>query len=104
MGSKRSGVRAYAQSHVVRITAYLSHDDDTGRDNAVIEIGSGYSSYFGSRRLKIHDVSSVARALDSGDERFDRIWERIEAEFAKLDVEAPRALKRAERRQRQSIS
>jgi hypothetical protein len=101
MGSQNSGIRSYVQSHTARISAYLGHDRSTERDSARIIIGEGYSTYFGTRSLHIEDIDAFARAICSDDERVKRIWDRIVNDFAKLEQEAPKALKRAERRRRQ---
>ena len=51
--------------------------------------------------LKTFNPDVVAEALDTGDERVKRIWERIENEFDRLNSEAPKAINRAKKRSKQ---
>lgn len=105
MGSKRSGYSAWAQSHQGRIRVELRHNDynEVERDEATISIEGGHSAYnVRTHYLPTFDLTAVPAALSCGDPKMDRIWERIQAEFRKLDDEAPKALKRAARRQRKA--
>jgi hypothetical protein len=105
MGSKNSGYSAWAQSHEGRIRVELRHNDygETERDEATISIEGGYSAYsVGTSYLPTFDLTAVPAALSCGDPKVDRIWERIRTDFAKLDAEAPKALKRAKRRARKA--
>lgn len=113
MGSKGSGYRAYAQTHQARISISLGHLDrteppytmpDTGAektegDIAHVTIGGGHSTYYRDRSVSFN-LNNVAAALDSGDPKVERIWQRIESEFRKLNEEAPKAIKRTETRRR----
>lgn len=101
-GSKDSGMRVYAQSYDSRITVdygrYQPHDADEEQTIAHVTLGGGWTTYYRDHTLTFNpDV--VAEALDTGDERVKRIWERIEREFDRLNTEAPRAIKRARKAQ-----
>lgn len=97
MGSKDSGIDAYVQSYYSRVAVSLMHrrgEDDN--DIAHITIEGGPSTSYGRRTLSFNP-NAVAEALDTRDPRIMRIWARIEAEFGKLDVEAPKAIARVEK-------
>ena len=68
---------------------------------AHIAISGGWTTYYRTRSVSFNP-DTVAAALDSNDPRMARIWERIQNEFARLDAEAPRALKRIERNNRRA--
>lgn len=105
MGSKRSGYSAWAQSHQGRIRVELRHNDygEIERDEATVSIEGGHSAYnVRTHYLPTFDLTVVPAALSCGDPKVDRIWERIQAEFNKLNDEAPKALKRAKRRERRA--
>lgn len=100
LGSKRSGIGAYVQNTGVRLTVDLHHVESSGKDIATLGMTGGWSTYYRSRTVRMNDAATILAALDAGDERMARIWKRIEGEFAKLDAEAPKALKRAERKRK----
>lgn len=99
-GSADSGMRAYAQSYDSRITVdyRLDRDDQT---LAHVTLGGGWTTYYRDHTLTFH-ADTVAAALDSGDPRVKRIWERIQKEFDRLETEAPLALKRVERNRKKA--
>lgn len=100
MGTKDSGFRAYAQTHYSRISVSLRHrggDDDN--DIATVSLGGGWSTGYRSHSLSFNP-NLVAEALDSGDQRVQRLWDQIEKAIAKLDDEAPEAIARVEKKRR----
>ena len=99
-GSKDSGLHAYAQSYDSRVSIdygiHKPHGEEE-RNIAHLTIGSGYTTAYRSRSLSFHP-DEVAAALDTNDPKVQRIWQRIQDEFAKLDAEAPKAIERVERK------
>jgi len=106
-GSKDSGMRVYAQSYESRITvnygSYQPHDADEEQTFAHVTLGGGWTTYYRDRTISFNP-DAVAKALDSGDPRMARIWERIQTEFDRLDAEAPKAIKRAERARKRAAA
>jgi hypothetical protein len=98
MGTKDSGFNAYAQGYGSRISVGFHHNRESEHDDAAITIGGGYTSHAGSRGIYLPDVDSIVQALDSGDPKVARIWERIQGEFDKLAGEAAAAIARQERK------
>jgi hypothetical protein len=106
MGSKDSGFTAFAQTHESRITVdYSNHrqrGDSEDRTIAHITIGSGWTSGYRSRGVSFHPDEVVA-ALDTNDPKIQRIWQRIQDEFKRLDEEAPKAIARVERKRAKAV-
>lgn len=97
MGSKESGIEGYVQSHDSRMLVTMSHYD--GEDRAYFTLQGGYSNYGGGRlTLNFPQVNAVVNAVSQGDKKIQAIVERIQKDIAKLNEEAPAALKRIERR------
>lgn len=97
-GTKESGIDGYVQGHGSRLSVTMHHNRTEGHDDATIMIGGGWSSHAGSRGIALPDIDSVVRALNCGDPRIARIWDRIQSEFDKLVDEAPAAIVRQERK------
>jgi hypothetical protein len=98
MGTKDSGFDAYAQGYGSRISVSFHHNRETDHDDASVMIGGGYTSHARGRAIYLPDVDAVVMALDSGDPKIARIWDRIQGEFDKLVSEAPTAIARQERK------
>lgn len=97
MGSKDSGIDGYVQSHDARMAVSMSYY--AGTDRAFFTLQGGYSNYSGGRlALDFPQVNAVVNAVSQGDKKIDAIVERIRKDIAKLNEEAPTALKRIERR------
>lgn len=100
MGSKGSGFRAWAQTWISRITISLRCDEtDDDKTYATLSFGGGGSSGYSGRSLSFCPDELVA-ALDANDPAINRIWARIERDFKRLDEQAPKAIKRQERRRK----
>jgi len=99
MGSQASGIDGYVQSHQSRISSSMEHRG--GKDVAYIRIGGGHSNYSaGTLVLSFPNIDDVVNAVSKGDKKIGKILDRLHAELAKLNDEAPAALKRIERRER----
>ena len=98
MGTKESGFSAYAQGHGSRVSVGFHYNKTEERDDASIVLSGGHSSGAGNRAIYLPDVDAIIAALDSGDPKVGRIWERIQNEFDKLAGEAPSAIVRQERK------
>ena len=97
-GSKESGLRVYAQSYNSRVTVNYGLDRD---DEAMahVTLGGGWTTYHRDHTLTFNpDV--LAEALDIGDDKMNDMWDRVEALFKRMNEEAPKALKRAERKRK----
>lgn len=96
-GTIATGAQAYAQGWQARGSARAWRtSDDT--DQISLSLGCGPSNYSGgSLSLAFPDAATVVDALALGDPRIESIVFRIEAAVAKLNAEAPAALKRAAR-------
>lgn len=106
-GSKDSGYSAYAQGYGSRISVSFHYNERDDCDSASISISGGWASQARGRGIGFNDIDAVVEALDSGDPKIEKIWQRIQSEFDKLESEARPALDRAakarekeERRQR----
>lgn len=98
-GHSGSGLGVWAQTSRSRITVnYGTTYGDPDRNEARIILGAGWTSGYRSFGVTIHP-DEIIKALDSGDPQCSRIWQRIVAEFERLDEEAPKAILRNERRQ-----
>jgi hypothetical protein len=97
-GTKDSGIDGYVQGYGSRLSVGMHYNRETEHDDASIMIGGGYTSNARGRGIFLPDVDSVVHALDSGDPKIARIWDRIQAEFDKLVAEAPTAIVRQERK------
>lgn len=97
-GTKESGFSAYAQGWGSRLTVGFHYNATADQDDAAIMIGGGPSSHAGSRSIHLPDIDSIVTALDSGDPKIQKIWQRIQGEFDKLADEAHPAVLRAERK------
>jgi hypothetical protein len=103
MGTKDSGFDAYAQGYGSRISVSFHHNRETEHDDASIMIGGGYTSGARGRGIFLPDVDAIVSALDSGDPKIARIWDRIQGEFDKLVSEAPTAIMRQERKREREV-
>jgi hypothetical protein len=101
-GSKESGIRGYVQSWMARIESSIHYNRHEDRNDGGITLTGGPSSYARSRYINLPDIDTIIAALDAGDPKVDRIWERITSEFDKLAVEAPKAMERKTRRERKA--
>lgn len=97
-GTKESGIDAYAQGYGSRISVSMHYNRETEHDDASVMIGGGYTSYARGRAIHLPDVDAIVQALDSGDPKIARIWDRIQTEFDKLVSESPTAIVRQERK------
>lgn len=97
-GTKESGIQVYAQGYGSRVGVSFHHNRTDDRDDVTITLGGGYTSSASGRGIHIPDVDTVVRALDCGDPKVSRIWERIQSEFDKLSDAAPAAIVRQERK------
>jgi hypothetical protein len=98
MGTQASGFQAYAQGWGSRIGVRFHYDSTCECDDASIHIGGGPGSNAGSRSIGLPNIDMIVRALDSGDPKVNRIWERITTEFDKLAAESEKAVVRQDRR------
>ena len=98
MGTKDSGISAYAQGHGSRISVGFHFNRTEEHDDGSIVLSGGYSSNAGNRAIHLPNIDAIVHALDSGDPKAVRIWERIQTEFDKLSSEAPSAIVRQERK------
>jgi hypothetical protein len=103
MGTKDSGFDCYAQGYGSRISVSFHHNRETEHDDASVMIGGGYTSHARGRAIYLPDVDAIVQALDSGDPKIARIWDRIQAEFDKLVSEAPTAIVRQERKREREV-
>jgi hypothetical protein len=77
----------------------MFHSD--GKDGGSIHIGTGPSNYSGgSLSIGFNDLDTVVDALGGSDPKIIAITARIQREFAKLEAEAPAAVKRIERKEK----
>ena len=97
-GTKESGISGYVQGYGSRISSGMHYNRTEERDDASIVIGGGYTSNAGQRAISLPDIDAIVHALDSGDPKVARIWERIQNEFDKLSSEAPAAIARQDRK------
>lgn len=99
MGSKDSGIDGYVQSHDARLAVSMNHY--SGEDRAHFTLEGGYSNYSGGRlTLNFPEINAVVNAVNQGDPKIQAIVERIQKEITKLNDEAPKALKRIERKRK----
>jgi hypothetical protein len=98
-GTKDSGFSAYAQGWMSRLTVGFHYNATADQDDAAIQIGGGPSSHASTRSIHLPDIDTIVRALDSGDPKVQKIWEKIQGDFDKLADEASAAVIRAERKQ-----
>jgi hypothetical protein len=94
---------SYAQGYGSRISVSFHHNRESEHDDASIMIGGGYSSSARGRGIYLPDIDAIVHALDSGDPKIARIWDRIQAEFDKLVSEAPTAIVRQERKREREV-
>jgi len=94
VGTQRSGMKVHAASGESRVDVELH--GGPGFDWANISI---YGER-GRHHLPGFNLELVAAALDSGDPKTLRIWNRIQSDIRRLHDDAPKAIKRAERRRR----
>jgi hypothetical protein len=97
MGTKESGISSYIQGYGSRISSGMHYNRTEERDDASVVIGGGYTSNAGQKAIYLPDIDAIVSALNSGDPKVARIWERIQTEFDKLASEAPAAIARQER-------
>lgn len=95
-GTKESGISAYAQGWGSRLSVGFHYNATEDQDDAAIQIGAGGSSNASTRSIHLPDIDSIVKALDSGDPKIQKIWERIQTEFDKLAYEAHPAVLRIE--------
>ncbi len=98
MGTKESGITAYAQGWSSRLSVGFHYNATADQNDAAIQIGGGPSSNAATRSIHLPDIDTIVQALDSGDPKIQKIWERIQGEFDKLAHEAHAANVRTERR------
>jgi hypothetical protein len=103
MGTKDSGFDAYAQGYGSRISVCFHYNRETEHDDASIMIGGGYTSSARGRGIFLPDVDAIVQALDCGDPKIARIWDRIQGEFDRLVGEAPTAIARQERKREREV-
>jgi hypothetical protein len=97
-GTKDSGISCYVQGYGSRISAGMHYNRTEERNDASIVLGGGYTSDSGQRAIYLPDIDAITHALDSGDPKIMKIWERIQNEFDKLSSESPSAIVRQERK------
>ena len=98
-GTKESGFSAYAQGWQSRLSVGFHYNGTADQDDAAIQISGGPSSHASTRSIHLPDIDSIVKALDSGDPKIQKIWERIQSEFDKLAHEAHPAVLRTEAKQ-----
>jgi hypothetical protein len=98
-GTKESGISAYAQGWQSRLAVGFHYNATADQDDGAIQIGGGPSGSSSTRSIHLPDIDSIVAALDSGDPKIQKIWERIQGEFDKLSDEAHPAVLRTQRRQ-----
>jgi hypothetical protein len=98
-GSRESGISVYAQSYDSRITVDYNEVRFDESTRAHITLGGGWTTYYRGFMVSF-DPDLVSAGLDTGDDKMMAIWKRIQGEFAKLEKEAPKAIRRSERRAR----
>jgi hypothetical protein len=103
MGTKDSGFDSYAQGYGSRISVSFHYNRETEHDDASVMIGGGYTSHARGRAIYLPDIDAVVQALDCGDPKIARIWDRIQCEFDKLVGEAPTAIARQERKREREV-
>lgn len=102
MGSKDSGMRVYAQSYDSRISVNY---DMRGDEDVIahVTLGGGWTTYHRDHTLTFNP-DLLAEALDCGDDRMNCMWGRVEALFKRMGDEAPKAIKRAERKRKKAMA
>jgi hypothetical protein len=99
MGNKDSGISAYAQGLGSRISVGMHYNRTEEHDDGSIVLSGGYTSNANiNKAIHLPNIDAIVMALDSGDPKMARIWERIQNEFDKLSSEAPSAIVRQERK------
>ena len=96
-GTKDSGISGYVQGHGSAISAGMHYNATEEHDDGSVVLTRGHSSKAGSKAIYLPDIDAIVAALDSGDPKVMKIWERIQNQFDKLASEAPAAIARQER-------
>lgn len=96
-GTKDSGISGYVQGYGSRISIGMHYNKTEERDDGSVVIGGGYSSNADHKAISLPDIDAIVQALDSGDPKVARIWDRIQNEFDRLASEAPAAIARQDR-------
>jgi hypothetical protein len=102
-GTKESGISGYVQGYGSRISVGMHYNRTEERDDGSVVIGGGYTSNAGQKAIYLPDIDAVVLALNSGDPKVARIWERIQNEFDRLSSEAPAAIARQERKREREV-
>lgn len=97
-GTKESGVSAHVLSGGARLGVGLHYNATADQDDAAIQISPGSVSGGGTHFIHLPDIDSIIKALNSGDPKIMKTWERIQNEFDKLAYEAHPAVLRTERK------
>lgn len=98
MGTRDSGISGYVQGYGARLSVGMHYNKTEEQDDASFVLSGGYTSGAGNKAIYLPDVDAIVDALDSGDPKIMKIWERIQNEFDKLAGEAPTAIVRQERK------
>jgi hypothetical protein len=106
LGNKQSGISAFVQSNESRLSVSMHYSDgqytyaepEPEHNAASISISGGWSTYYRGKGIGIHDLDVLAEALDLNDPKICKLWDKITDTFDKLEKEAPKAIKRNERK------